>query len=337
MKKISPMLIIFAALLVSVCVAESCVPKRKFAEQKRLLDKFEDENDSLISANEQLIVSNTELRSQMERIRQHIQQMKADSVELAKNIADLRDINRKLENKLQETVFALQSLKKGSEQQASKLTMQIEGIQNDLQQREAELQRLSNELEEKRRNLAAMEQELAQRNRRMAELERIVMRQDSAVKALRNKVSAALVGLENNGLTISIREGKVYVSLDEKLLFKSGSIAVDPAGVNALKKLVKVLEQNPDINITIEGHTDNVPLASNASMADNWDLSVKRATSIVRILLDNTKIKPERLTAAGRGEFIPVDAANTSGARQKNRRTEIILMPKLDELYKILE
>jgi chemotaxis protein MotB len=125
--------------------------------------------------------------------------------------------------------------------------------------------------------------------------------------------------------------------LDEKLLFKSGSITVDPAGVSAIKKLAKILEQNPDIDITIEGHTDNVPLSPNASMQDNWDLSVKRATSIVRILLNGTKISPKRLTAAGRGEFIPVDAANTSEARQKNRRTEIILTPKLDELYRMLE
>ncbi|MDR2847747.1 MAG: OmpA family protein [Bacteroidales bacterium] len=336
MNKISAVLMCIT-LLVAVVATDSCVPKRKFTEQKRLLDKFEDENDRLISENEQLLVNNTELNARMASINRHIQQMKADSIDLAKKIADLRNDNKKLESKLQETSVALQMTKKGAEQESSKLNMQLEGIQNDLQKREAELQRLSKDLDEKRRSLAALEQELDKRNRRMAELERIVSRQDSAVKALKNKVSAALVGLENNGLTVSIREGKVYVSLDEKLLFKSGSITVDPAGVSALKKLVSVLEQNPDINITIEGHTDNVPLTGNASMADNWDLSVKRATSIVRILLDGTKIKSNRLTAAGRGEFIPVDAANTPAARQKNRRTEIILMPKLDELYQMLQ
>jgi chemotaxis protein MotB len=215
--------------------------------------------------------------------------------------------------------------------------MQIEGIQGDLHTREAELQKLSQEMAEKQRNLLAMEQELDRRNRRMAELERLISRQDSSVRALRNKVSAALVGLENNGLTVSMRQGTVYVSLDEKLLFKSGSIVVDPAGVSALKKMAAILEQNPEISITIEGHTDNVPLASSASMHDNWDLSVKRATSIVRILLDGGKIAPARLTAAGRGEFIPVDAANTPAARQKNRRTEIILMPKLDELFQMID
>ncbi|MDR3094544.1 MAG: OmpA family protein [Bacteroidales bacterium] len=336
MKKISAFVMIIT-LLVAVFATDSCVPKRKFTEQKRLLDKFEDENDRLISENEQLLVNNTELKSQMEAINRNIRQMKADSLELAHRIADLRADNKRLEGKLNETNIAMHMLKKGAEQEASKLNMQLEGIQDDLQEREAELQTLSKELEAKRRNLAALEQELEQRNQKMAELERIVARQDAAVKALKDKVSAALVGLENNGLTVSIREGKVYVSLDEKLLFKSGSITVDPAGVSALKKLVKVLEQNPDINITIEGHTDNVPLTGSASMADNWDLSVKRATSIVRILLDGTKIKPSRLTAAGRGEFIPVDAANNPTSRQKNRRTEIILMPKLDELYQMLQ
>ncbi|MDR1864673.1 MAG: OmpA family protein [Bacteroidales bacterium] len=310
--------------------------RSKFTEQKRLLDKFEDENDSLISANEQLMVTNAELLSRMGNLKNDIQQMKTDSAEYVKTIADLRKENRQLENRLQELTITMQALKKGAQQESSKLMMQIDGIQNDLQAREKELQRLSGELEEKRKNLAALELELDRRNRRMAELERIIARQDSAVKALKNKVSAALVGLENNGLTVSMRDGKVYVSLDEKLLFKSGSIVVDPAGVSALKKLVKVLEQNPDINITIEGHTDNVPLVSSPSMHDNWDLSVKRATSIVRILLDRTSITPDRLTAAGRGEFIPVDPANTSTARQKNRRTEIILMPKLDELYQML-
>jgi len=238
---------------------------------------------------------------------------------------------------LQELNLTLEALKKGSEREASKLMMQIEGIQGDLQVREAELQKLSQEMAEKQRNLLAMEQELDKRNRRLIELERIISRQDSAVRSLKNKVSAALVGLENNGLTVTMRQGKVYVSLDEKLLFKSGSIVVDPAGVNALKKLAVILEQNPDISITIEGHTDNVPLTASASMQDNWDLSVKRATSIVRILLQSARIAPDRLTAAGRGEFVPVDAANTPTARQKNRRTEIILMPKLDELFQMLE
>jgi chemotaxis protein MotB len=125
--------------------------------------------------------------------------------------------------------------------------------------------------------------------------------------------------------------------MDEKLLFQTGSIEVDPRGVEALKKLAGVLENNRDIKITVEGHTDDVPVRTNPSYADNWDLSVKRATSIVRIILDNSSIDPTRLVASGRGEFLPIDKAKTAEARQKNRRTEIILTPRLDELYNLIE
>ena len=327
----------FALLAISLFAVDSCVPWTKFREQKKKMTGYESENNALISENEQLTVSNTELLSNMSRYRKELEAMSADSLRKAQEIETLHKDVRQLENRLQEMNVSLDALKKGSEREASRLMMQIEGIQGDLQTRETELQKLSLEMSDKQRNLLAMEQELDKRNRRLVELERLLSRQDSAVRALKNKVSAALVGLENNGLTVSIRQGKVYISLDEKLLFKSGSIVVDPAGVNALKKLAVILEQNPDINITIEGHTDNVPLTASASMQDNWDLSVKRATSIIRILLQNGKISPDRLTAAGRGEFVPVDAANTPNARQKNRRTEIILMPKLDDLYQMLE
>ena len=326
-----------AILVVALFVVESCVPWPKFREQKKKLANYEIENNDLISDNEQLTVSNTELLANMGVYRKELDLMAADSAQQVQEIETLQKNVRQLENRLRDMNVSMDALRTGSERESSRLMMQIEGIQGDLQTREAELQKLSQEMTEKQRSLLAMEQELDKRNRRMVELERLISRQDSAVRALKNKVSAALTGLENNGLTVSIRQGKVYVSLDEKLLFKSGSIVVDPAGVNALKKLAVILEQNADINITIEGHTDNVPLTASASMQDNWDLSVKRATSIVRILLQNGKISPDRLTAAGRGEFVPVDAANTPNARQKNRRTEIILMPNLDVLYQMLE
>ncbi len=150
------------------------------------------------------------------------------------------------------------------------------------------------------------------------------------------KVSDALLGFENQGLTVTQKNGKVYVSLDEKLLFKSGSTVVDPKGVSALKNLAGVLEQNPDINVMIEGHTDDVPVISGSTYKDNWDLSALRATSIVRILLEGSSINPQRLTTAGRSQYLPVEIAKTAEARQKNRRTEIILSPKLDELYKLV-
>ena len=133
-----------------------------------------------------------------------------------------------------------------------------------------------------------------------------------------------------------MKDGLLYVSLDEKLLFKSGSWAVDPRGQAAIKELSHVLADNEDIQITIEGHTDNVPYRGSGALKDNWDLSVKRATTIVKILLQNSGISPERITAAGRGEYVPLDTANTAEARQRNRRTEIILMPNMKDIMNAL-
>jgi chemotaxis protein MotB len=179
--------------------------------------------------------------------------------------------------------------------------------------------------------------QLEERNQRLVELEQILNAKEAQMKSLKDAISTALYGFEKEGLSVYSKNGMVYVSMDEKLLFKTGSIQVDPRGVLALKTMAGVLEDNPDIKITVEGHTDDVPVRTNASFADNWDLSVKRATSIVRILLDNSSIDPIRLVASGRGEFLPVDPGGTYEARQKNRRTEIILTPRLDELYQLLE
>jgi chemotaxis protein MotB len=230
-----------------------------------------------------------------------------------------------------------ENLTKGNARETTKLLTQLQTTQEDLQKREDELHKLGWSLDEKKLKLDALTSELDKRNAHMKELESIMGRKDSVVAALKTKLSAALLGIENNGLTIKIRNGKVYVSLEENLLFKSGSTTVDKGGIKALKKLSKVLEQNTDINVMIEGHTDNIPYHSDASIKDNWDLSAKRATSIVRILLDGTTVDPKRLTASGRGEYAPIDKGKTAEARQRNRRTEIILTPKLDELFKILE
>jgi chemotaxis protein MotB len=136
-----------------------------------------------------------------------------------------------------------------------------------------------------------------------------------------------------------MKNGQVYVSMDEKLLFKTGSYEIDANGRNALRKLGALLEKNPDISINIEGHTDDVPYraAAGQQLVDNWDLSVKRATTVIRVLTQDTNINPKRLVASGRSEYMPVDARKTADARQKNRRTEIILTPDLTALYSILE
>jgi chemotaxis protein MotB len=172
---------------------------------------------------------------------------------------------------------------------------------------------------------------------RLEELERLLSAKDSSVKALRNSVEKAMVGFKDKGLSIETKNGKVYVMLEERLLFASASTEVDPKGVEALRELGKVLEKNPDINVLIEGHTDNVPMHGAGEIKDNWDLSVMRATSVVKIILANSKANPAHLTPAGRSEFAPNDKSNTVEGRKKNRRIEVILTPKLDEIFKVLE
>ena len=145
------------------------------------------------------------------------------------------------------------------------------------------------------------------------------------------------MGFENNGLTIEQKNGKVYVSLDESLLFASGKYDIEKKGKEALNSLGAVLEKNSDVNVLVEGHTDNVPYSGSGILKDNWDLSVKRATSVVKIILETNDINAQRLTAAGRADYIPIASNDTKEGRAANRRTEIILTPKLDELMKLLE
>ncbi len=179
--------------------------------------------------------------------------------------------------------------------------------------------------------------DLQAREARLAEMQRILDEKDRAVNNLRKVVSNALLGFKASDLTVDVRNGKVYVSLSNQLLFKSGSTKVDAQGQEALKKLATVLQNQPDVNVVVEGHTDDVPVAKGTvGMQDNWDLSVLRATEITRILTE-AGVAPQRVTPSGRSKYVPVDPSTTADARQKNRRTEIILTPKLDELFQILE
>ena len=186
-------------------------------------------------------------------------------------------------------------------------------------------------------NSDKLSQEFVDQQKKIQELERVLQEKEKAVNDIRNKVSQALLNFKENDLTIDIKNGKVYVSLAEQLLFNSGSIEVDKKGVEALKQLAVVLKNNPDINIMVEGHTDNVPISRKSQyMQNNWDLSVLRATSIVDILTE-AGVEPSKITAAGKGEFLPLNPNDSPEGKQKNRRTEIILTPELDELFQILE
>ncbi len=184
--------------------------------------------------------------------------------------------------------------------------------------------------------LNTLEKELEARSNRIVELERVIAMKDKAMTNLKNAITKALTDFEGKGLTIEQRDGKVYVSMEYKLLFRSGSWAVGSQGRQAVEQLGKVLADNPDIAILIEGHTDNVPYKGNSQLSGNWDLSTKRATAIVNILRENLNIYPENLTAAGRGEYAPIASNDTAEGKAKNRRIEVVLTPKLDELSRLL-
>ena len=195
--------------------------------------------------------------------------------------------------------------------------------------------KLSKALLLKSEELNAKEKLLTEREKTLEEMNKVIARQDSITKSLNNILRNALLGFNSDELSVEIKNGKVYVSMSDKLLFKSGSSAVEAKGKEALKLLGGVLDKNVDIDILVEGHTDNVPIKTSV-YKDNWDLSVARATSIVRILATDYKIAPTRMTASGKGEYFPKAGNDTFEGRAKNRRTEIILSPKLDELMKLL-
>ncbi len=295
------------------------------------------ERDELKTENLTLAMDKRELEAKVEKL-------DAETRELSgrlKQVTDERDRLKADYNKMQSKVSELQNaqedLIRGNVSETKRLLAELQAAQENLQKKEDLLRQLEQNLDIKKASLDELSHELEKRNARMAELEQILNAQKKIVQDLKAKVSEALLGFENMGLTVSVRDGKVYVSLDEKLLFKSASWEIDANGRNALRNLAAVLERNPDIQITIEGHTDNVPYnPSGGQLKDNWDLSVKRATTVVRVLLEGTKIDPKRLTAAGRSQYLPVDSRNTADARQKNRRTEIILTPDLSALYNIL-
>jgi len=206
----------------------------------------------------------------------------------------------------------------------------LDSVKNQLEVREKALN-------EQTVSLEAIKHQLFEKEARLNELQEILSQKDAEVKTLKQKVSDALTGFAQSGLDVYEKNGKVYVSVSDKLLFASGSWTIGTEGEKALKELALLLEKDKDINVLIEGHTDNVPYKGNGQVKDNWDLSVMRATSVVKILLKYAPIAPQRISASGRSEYLPLDTENTPEARAKNRRTEIILTPKLDQLFQIIE
>lgn len=210
-------------------------------------------------------------------------------------------------------------------------------LNRDVAQQREQLLAIQESLQRTKQQNDSLSASLADRERKVKELETVLANKDKAVQDLRNKISNALLNFKENDLTVKVKNGKVYVSLAEQLLFGSGSIEVDAKGVTALQQLAKAIKDQKDIQIMVEGHTDNVPVSKKSQyMQDNWDLSVMRATAITKILT-TAGVLPKQITASGKGEYLPLAANDSPQNKQKNRRTEIIITPDLDELFKILE
>lgn len=287
----------------------------KYANLKKENRKLSDENEMLLSAKtlaqnelKQLLSAYDEAIIQRDKLQSDYNATKA-------NYNALKASYDALEKNSSAAIAA-------NSQKNRELLAQLEAKEQALATENQRLERLKKELED--------------RSNRVAELENAIADKDAAMAALKDAISRALTDFEGKGLTVEQRNGKVYVSMENKLLFNSGSWAVGTEGKRAVYQLGTVLAENPDIAVLIEGHTDNVPYQGNSQLSGNWDLSTKRATAIVNILRESANINPENLTAAGRGEYAPVATNDTPEGRAKNRRIEVILTPKLDELSKLL-
>jgi len=324
-------------IILSIFLISSCITPKVYNE---LLDKHEIAKKNL-TKNEKLILELRENLDDKERditnLNALVEQLRIDSIALNN---DLVSCQKKYDD-LSTTYDLLTS--KSSRYMAEKaketkeLLNQLETTQSELFAKEDQLNKSTLELEEKERKLLDSQNELELRSLRVAELEAIINRKDSMVTALKQKISKALIGLEGDGLTIEQRNGKVYISLEEDLLFASGKYEINQTGKQALDKLSDALSYQKDLEILVEGHTDSIPLSGRGLVKDNWDLSVMRATSVVKRLTSNTNLDPTQLIAAGRSEFVPISSNETSEGRGENRRIEMILSPNLDDLFKLLE
>lgn len=330
LKKISYCLLGFALL-------SACVPSRLLDETKEKLSTCESERDALKKSNQDNEAQLAEMKDKSGKDKRMIENLMRDTAIAGSSLRQLTNKYDKLNAVNEQLMDRLDKLVRGAEKDNARLSGDLQLTQEQLLRKQDELRGMEARLTQQKAELDNLTTELKKREARVNELEDILKKKDEAAAELRKKLSDALIGFENKGLTISQRNGKVYVSMDESLLFASGKTNVEPKGKEALKHLAKVLEQNPDINVMVEGHTDDVAMKGTGEIKDNWDLSVMRATSVTKILLTNGKIDAKRITSAGRGEFFPLDPAKTPEARKKNRRTEIILTPKLDELLKVLE
>ncbi|MEY2963786.1 MAG: hypothetical protein RL754_1047 [Bacteroidota bacterium] len=313
-------LILFGAVAL---MSSSCVSTKVHKTLQEKYDILNNEADQLRQQTETRAAQNTELERELTAVRRDVTALVADTTA---KYDDLRVLQTKYDRLSKQYDYLLDNnntLIAASARENKALMDQLTAMQNRLQAKEDSLN---------------LERRLLEKGqRRVNELERVINAKDSTVAYVRQKVSDALLGFNGKGLTVNMRDGKVYVSLENSLLFAPGSWDVAAKGQIALDNLARVLAESNDLTILVEGHTDNDPYRGQSQVRDNWDLSVMRATNVVKILTKNSGIDPKRITAAGRGEYVPLVANDSPENKAVNRRTEIILTPDLTELANLLE
>lgn len=302
--------------LLVLALSTSCVSKKIYNDLENKFADLKKENRSLADENSNLQQGKNKAELERDGLKTDLDKNKAD---LAKFKAEYAAA--------QEQFKALQDSYAALEKNSS------DALQSNLKKNRD----LLGQLDEKGKALALEQERLSKSAQRLQELEDLIAAKEASMKKLKETLSKALNSFEGKGLTVEQKNGKVYVSMENKLLFNSGSWAVGSEGKKAVVELGKVLGDNPDIAVLIEGHTDDDAFSASGPIADNWDLSTKRATAIVAILSENKKINKQNLTAAGRGEFSPLASNATADGKAKNRRIEIILTPRLDAIAEMLD
>ena len=294
----------------------SCVSSKMFNEIEGNYAQLKVDHSILEKDNSELIIRYDSLRYHYGELMSQFEKIEMELDSSKKNFETLQD--------------SYTALEKNSNAELQESIEQNRGLLDKIQLKESEL------LDE-RTELDSLKNELASRIARVDELEQVIANKEALLSNLKSSLTKALLSFDGKGLTVEQRDGKVYVSMENKLLFKPGSWAVGSEGRQAIRQLAMVLEENKDIAVLIEGHTDDEPYIGDSKLSGNWDLSVKRATSIVALLLKNNGVNPENITAAGKGEYAPLVPNSSASNRSKNRRIEVILAPKLDEIGKLLQ
>lgn len=311
----------------------SCVSKKKFTALENASGaQAERDKDQIATLQARL----QDLETQLEGRLRIIAALKNDTADKALKLAKIELTAAELNRKLAECDAEQRTRLQDFNQEISRKNQTLQQKEIALNQALSDAEIQKNSAVQIQKRAAAYAEELQKTAARVRLLEQELKRKDSAALALQRSIRDALTGFSNNGLNVETRNGKVYVSMSEQLLFKTGSISVDPKGKNALMALAAALKNQPEIMINVEGHTDDQPIRG-GTVKDNWDLSVLRATSIVRLLTEEGQLEPSRVQASGRSQYLPIDAATTPEARAKNRRTEIILTPRLDKILNLIQ